>query len=399
MDKSFKLAAFIAAFTLVTITSCKKEDDLSNGPQNNTETPDFTESGTNPDETDLANSNERIRLQGYLYTVGNEAGTNQIHSYRQNVDGSLTYLGATASGGAGSNMALGSQGALALSHNNRWLFAVNAGDNSVSAFRVHSDGSLTLTDTESSDGTNPVSVAVRGRYVYVVNAGSADINGYELDQNGGLTEIPGTNLPLSDPGAAPAQIAFSPNGDHLYVTEKMTNMITSFDVNANGVAVAGSSIASTGVTPFGFSIARNRFMVVSNAGMGMPGASTVTSYQGVNSGNLQPANGAVPNNQSAACWVGLTKHERFAYITNTGSDNISTYYVAPWGSIYLVHAATVVTDDAPIDICVAPNNYYVYNINSMSQTITGFRRAPLGDLIGIGSTSGLPAFAAGLVAW
>ncbi len=398
MSKTVKFLGMVAICTLAVFSSCKKEDDLISTPQDGTQVPDFTERGTNPDETDLANPNDRISLTGYLYTEGNEAGTNQIHMFHQNMDGSLTYTGVVASGGAGSNVALGSQGALALSRNNEWLFAVNAGDNSISSFKVHNDGSLTLMDTEGSGGTNPVSVCVWRHFVYVVNAGSADINGYSVDQNGDLTEIPGTNLSLSAAGAGAAQIAFSPNGEYLYVTEKMTNMITSFEVDANGVATADISFAATGVTPFGFSIARNH-LIVSNAGMGLPGASTVTSYGGVNSGNLVSANGAVANNQTASCWVGLTKYERFAYITNTGSDNISTYYVSPWGFIYLVNPATVSTGDAPIDICVASNNYYVYNLNSMSHNITGFRRTLLGGLAPVSTTPGLPDFAAGLVAW
>ena len=175
----------------------------------------------------------------------------------------------------------------------------------------------------------------------------------------------------------------------------MTNIINIFDLDGNGAAGPGNPVPSTGNTPFGFCFARGQ-MIVSNAEMAAPNASTCTSYdlQGL---NVVPANGAVPNGQTAACWVATTQFERFAYVTNTGSNNISSYYVSPWGSIYLAHADAA-PGNAPIDIVVAPNNYYVYAINSGNHTIGGYHRAFLGDLSHMGDTPGLPDFAAGIVA-
>jgi 6-phosphogluconolactonase len=405
MKKQIQFIALVAAATALTFSSCKKTEDNISPQSSATGTPDYSERGANPDEADL--STDAIARHanggGYLYTEGNEAGTNQIHIYKQHGDGHLTHEGAVASGGAGNNMGLGSQGALALSDNNEWLFAVNAGANSVSSFKVHNDGSLTLTDTKASGGTTPVSLCIYHRYLYVVNSGSSNICGYEVGAGGTLTTITGSNLPLSANAAGPAQIAFSPNGEYLYVTEKMTNMITSFEVDASGLATSDMSFPSTGVTPFGFSIARDNYMVVSNAnapgGMGLPNASSCTSYSGINPGNLHAVNGAVANNQTAACWVATTKYGRFAYVANTGSDNISSYYVSPWGGIYVVHAVSASAGDAPADIAVAANNYYVYNINGMSHSISGYHRAFLGDLVANGTITGLPDHAAGLVAW
>src|SRR5688572_7644440 len=136
MKNNIKVLGMIATIALLTTVSCKKEDQLNSPPQSTSESPDFSESGTNPDEGALTDENAR-RAGGFIYTEGNEPGTNNIHIFRQHADGSLTNEGTVASGGAGSGAALGSQGALALSHQHRMLFAVNAGDNSVSVFRVH----------------------------------------------------------------------------------------------------------------------------------------------------------------------------------------------------------------------------------------------------------------------
>jgi 6-phosphogluconolactonase (cycloisomerase 2 family) len=303
-------------------------------------------------------------------------------------------------------LGLDGQGAVALSENHEWLFAVNAGSNSISVFRVNQDGSLLLSDTKASGGTIPVSICNHHQYVYVVNAGTGTINGYTLGLGGTFEAIVGSNLPLSAAMADPAQIAFSPNGEYLYVTEKRTSKISSYEVDANGLATADIVYSSTGVTPFGFCHARDNYMVVSNAnliapGVPVPGGASCTSYSGSNPGDLSPQNGAVPNNQSASCWVATTKYGRFAFISNTGSNDISSYYVSPWGSIYLVHGSAVSTGagSAPKDLCVAANNFYVYNLNTMTHTIGGYHRAILGDLVSIGTTPGLPDYATGLVAW
>jgi 6-phosphogluconolactonase (cycloisomerase 2 family) len=410
MNKQIKLLALLAASAAMAFSSCKKDDNIAT-PESATGTPDYSEKGANPDEADLApDAVERnCRPGGYLYTESNATSQNEILCYKIHSDGSLTLEATVASGGNGVGagplgLGLDSQGALALSDNNEWLFAVNGGSNSISSFKVHNDGSITLMDTKSSGGNLPTSLCIHGRVLYVLNNGSSDINGYMVGQGGILTAIPNTNLPLSATMADPAQIAFSPNGDYLYVTERMTDKITSYDVDMNGVATFDMAHSSTGHTPFGFCHARDNYMVVSNAnviapGVPVPNGSSCTSYGGSNSGNLSPQNGAVANNQSAACWVATTKYGRFAYDTNTGSNSISSYYVSPWGSIYLIHGAAAM-GNAPKDIVVAPNNYYVYAINSAApQSIGGYHRAFLGDLASIGNTPNLPAYAAGLVCW
>ncbi|MDQ3051629.1 MAG: lactonase family protein [Bacteroidota bacterium] len=408
MKRNIQLLVILFASVAFTFSSCKKdENNLSNSPASSG-TLDISEKGMNPDETDLApEAAARHNRGGYLYTESNATALNEILCYKQHGNGSLTLESTVASGGTGigifNGLGLDGQGALALSHNKKWLFAVNAGSNSISSFKVHNDGSLTLANTISSGGTVPVSLSIHHHHLYVVNSTSSNINGFQVGGGGTLTPIPGTNLPLSAAMTNPAQISFSPNGNYLYVTEKMTNMITSYEVNGSGVATFDVSYPSTGVTPFGFSFGRDNFMVVSNAnapgGMAVPNGSTATSYAGANPGNLNDVNGAVGNNQTAACWVATTNYGRFAYVTNTGSNTISTYYVSPWGSLYLIHSSASSTGAAPKDICVAANNYYVYALNTGAQTIGGYQRAFLGDLNAIGTTPGLPEFATGLVAW
>jgi 6-phosphogluconolactonase len=285
-----------------------------------------------------------------------------------------------------------------LSYDNKWLLAVNGGSNSISAFMVNDDGSLTLTSTVSSGGMMPVSVDIYDNYVYVVNAGTDNIMGFMLSDDGMLSEIAGSNQPLSGDSVGAAQISFNHDGTALYVTEKMTNMITSFSVDANGVAGAPMPHVSAGMTPFGFEFAAMGKMVVTNAAGGAPGASSASMYQTDSEGGLALLDGPVANNQSAACWIAFGDDMTIGYVTNTASNTISSY-ATNGNDLQLLHAVAASSGDHPIDIIVSGNNKYVYNINAFDENIGIYTRKSDGTLMNKGYVGGVPMSAAGLVAF
>src|SRR5688572_14431568 len=77
---------------------------------------------------------------GAVYVMSNSPGGNAILVFDRAAGGALTPAGSLATGGLGTGSGLGSQGALIVSDNGRWLFAVNAGSNSVSVFAVRPNG-------------------------------------------------------------------------------------------------------------------------------------------------------------------------------------------------------------------------------------------------------------------
>ncbi len=412
MKKISFLKVSMAIAIMLTASACSKNGDKNitqpEHPQVITEEM-MSENGANPDEASVkensgtASSELNGRVSGstghYLYAESNASDVNSILAYEIKNDGSLYTMGATASGGAGTGAGLGSQGALVLDKNHDWLFAVNAGSNTVSSFKVNWDGSLTLAHTESTYGTTPVSVSVHGNLLYVLNRGSDNIHGFWVGTDGKLSHIPESTRPLSSTAVDAPQISFSPNGDWIIVTEKATNIIGTFKVKNNGSVSGGVFTASVGPTPFGFDFSRGRFMIVSNAAGGAAGAGSATSYRIGANGAPDDLNGAVPDNQAAPCWFATTKYGRFAYTTNTASNSVSSYYVAPWGGLYLVESVAASTDNGPLDIVVAANNYFVYELNGKAATIGGYHRKFLGGLELIGNTSGLPKGTTGLATY
>src|SRR5438876_11270017 len=203
---------------------------------------------------------------GAVYTLTNQVGGNAVAVFARGADGRLTAAGTVSTGGTGTGASLGSQSAVTLSDDGRWLFAVNAGSNDVSVFSVSPGGGLALASRTASGGTLPISLTVHGNVLYVLNAGgTGNISGLAVGTSGALTAIAGTTLPLSGSNVGPAQVAFSPDGRRLVVTEKNTNLIDVYAVGRSGLASGPVSAASAGATPFGFAFGPRNLVFVSEA--------------------------------------------------------------------------------------------------------------------------------------
>jgi len=330
---------------------------------------------------------------GAVYALTNQASGNAVVIFDRGADGSLSWSSNVATGGTGAGSGLGSQGALALSDDGRWLFAVNAGSNDVSAFQVTASG-LSLTSRVSSGGARPISLTVHGGVLYVLNAGGdGNISGFRVGTDGALSPIPGSTRALSGTNVGPAQVAFSPDGQQLVVTEKTTNRLDVYTVDGDGVASAATSTASAGGTPFGFSFGHRDELFVSEA------AGSASSYVIASDGSLTVASGAVLTHQGAPCWAVVTQNGKFGYTANAQGGSISGFAIANDGSISLIDAdgRTAVVGGGNIDLALSGNSRYLYQLDG-DRSISGFRIEADGHLTAVGNVAGLSASTVGLVA-
>ena len=329
---------------------------------------------------------------GAVYSLTNSPQGNAVAVFDRATDG---HLGAPAyypTGGLGTGAGLGSQGALALAADDRYLLAVNAGSNTVSAFAVEVGG-LRWLDTVSSSGVQPTSITLRHNVAFVLNAGSRSISGFSLDKNG-LAPIAGSSAGLSAVASTPSQIAFAPNGV-LVVTERGSNTIDTFVLDANEVPSAPILAASVGNAPFGFDFSGGNAIVAdANAG---PGNSAATAYSVGADGAIAALSGPVPTGQGAACWLVVSKDGGFAFTANAGSSSISSFAVSSSGALTLV-ATTPVNAGHIIDEAISGNGRFLYVDADAAGQVYGYRINADGSLSALGAVGGLPAGSAGLAA-
>lgn len=186
----------------------------------------------------------------------------------------------------------------------------------------------------------------------------------------------------------------------LVVTEKGINKLTTYRVGHGGRISAPLVTASVGVTPFGFAFDKRGNLLVSEAFGGAAGASAVSSYGFESWVPAQPMviSPSVPDGQAAACWVVVTPNGRFACITNTASENISTYAVQKSGHITLAKAVAATSVGGPIDAAISASGRGLFVLNSSGQSISSFRIGRDGSLANPSTVGGLPAGANGLAA-
>lgn len=334
-----------------------------------------------------------------VYLQTNDAAENEVLAFSRAADGRLSPAGRYPSGGRGSGQRhLASAGSVVVSPDLRWLLVTNAGSNELSLFEVTPEG-LRLADRTESGGDNPTSVTVSGSLVYVLNNKSASISGFRV-ADGQLTGLPGSSRPLSDPGADPAQVSFTPDGTMLLVTERGTNSISRYLVDDRGYAGGLATIKSSGQTPYGIVCTSSGTVLVTEAFGGAAGEAAASSYV-IEGGQLMLVTGTVGSARTEVCWAVVTGDDRFTFVTNFGDGTISSYLVAADGQLSLRAAVAGSTGRAAKglrDEALSADGRYLYAIDPDAGQLLGWAVNGEGQLSPIGGVSGMAATVAGLAA-
>ena len=314
-----------------------------------------------------------------VFVQTNEVNGNRIAVYNRNANGTLSAAGSYATGGNGGialpgdeSDRIASQGSLVYDDRHRLLIAVNAGSDTVSTFRVRGDR-LRLKDIVPSGGGFPASIAVHRDLVYVLNAGGTGIvkgfriRGHQLRPISGSARSLG--LANTDPPnflTSPGQVGFTPDGGQLIVTTKASGShIVVFRVRHDGRLSAPVVNDSATPVPFAFT-----FTPQGRLADGEAGTSSLTTYVVNRNGTLADPK-SVSDGQMALCWI--VRAGRFYYVTNTASNTVSGFTVAPDGQPSLIDADGVVanTGMGPIDMTVSGR--FLYLQTGSAGTVEGYR--------------------------
>jgi 6-phosphogluconolactonase len=331
--------------------------------------------------------------------VQTNAAPNEVIAFRRADDGSLDRIGSVATGGGGDGSPhLQSQGSVTLTGDGRHLLVTNAASDDLSVFSVASDGSIELRERVHT-GATPRSVDERDGLVIVLNTGEPALMSFRLDADG-IAPVEDGDQALEASHTDPAQVAFSPDGSMIALTERATDSIVTYQVTSDDSFGDSSTIASEGPTPYGFAFTSGGTLIVTEAFGAQKGAAAASSYA-IGDGSLVVRTSSLGNGRSEICWAVVTPDDRFAFTTNFTDGAVSRYAIADDGSLSLEDAtAGISVDGMPglRDEALSSDGRFLYAIDADGGRIYGWSVEAEGALESIGSWEGVPKTVAGLAA-
>ena len=338
-----------------------------------------------------------MNMKTGVFAQTNDAAANELVAFARTDTGELTALGRFATGGRGTGTPhLPSQGSLAVDPERGLLLVTNGGSDDVTLFALAAEEPK-LVARIPSGGSRPVSATIRGGIAYVVNAGDATISGFTVSAMG-IELIDGSTRSIGD-GVDPAQIALSPDGRNLVVTDRAHDAIVVFTVASNGLAGMPSSHPSAGVTPYGFDWSGDT-LVVTEAFGGRAGEAAASSYR-LSGGMLEPISSSIGTMRSEVCWAVASPDGRHVWVTNFGDGTISAYALGMDGALNVVRAiagTTVQGMKGLRDVARSADGRFLYALDADAQRVFGFRVVDGGGLEPVTEVDGLPETVAGLAA-
>jgi hypothetical protein len=300
----------------------------------------------------LANKHhKKPSIVGAMYTETNNGSANQLLAFNRYSNGKLKFRQAVDAGGKGGLQPepgcdppggcplIDADAEVQTTKNGKWVFAVNAGSNTIASFAAGKH-SLRLVGVAPSLGVFPNSLTIHGDELYVLDNNSENIAGFRISLGGRLTPIPGAVQPLT-PEHAPfsRRISFDNTGNLLVVSLLTDGAFDTFPVT-DGVAGPATARPSASPEPFGFSFDPVGNHLVSSEvvnDMDLNQSSNGSSYGVGTDGSLTKIS-SVPTQGYAACWVEITNNGKTVFMVNTGGPastgaTVTTFGLSPSGQL------------------------------------------------------------------
>ncbi|MEM5316359.1 lactonase family protein [Paraburkholderia sp. JHI869] len=276
---------------------------------------------------------------------------------------------------------------LALSANGERLYTVHGDLSDISAFKVDkASGSLTFLNKQSTEGKNPVHLAIdpSGRYVVVSNHIGSSLAVLPIAADGSLEPL--TQLVHLEGPIGPHRVEqkqskphfnpFDPSGRFVIVPDKGLDRTFSFRFENGQLTPANppfvASREGAGPRHIAFHPQGHYAWVVNELD------STVTTYRyDAANGSLTPLQvvSSVPDTytgNSRASEIEVDRSGRFVYASNRGDDSIAVYRVDPAnGHLHLVNAVPS-QGKTPRFFTTTPDGHFMYALNEDSDTIVAF---------------------------
>jgi len=339
----------------------------------------------------------------YVLNGGSGDGDAYVSMYTINpTTGALTSIGAPVStDGFGVY-----PGSITVDPYGKFAYAINEGDpwgyedgapGGVAMYTIDATtGALTLTGLINGTGDingscpglcNPGSMVVdpSGKFAYVVTGAAGEFYGlamYTIDATtGALTSI---GKVAAAAGLVPISVAADPAGEFVYVTTAsgtlgLTGSVSTYAINTTTGALASTGTIAAGTGPVFVGVDRaGKFAYVTNSGSNDVSMYTIDATTGALTSIGTIAAGTEPSS------VAVDPSGKFAYVTNSNSNDVSMYTIdATTGALTSIGTIAAGTD--PSSIAVDPAGKFVYVTNSGSNDVSMYSIGATGSLTLIGT--------------
>src|SRR5262249_19877452 len=226
----------------------------------------------------------------------------------------------------------------------RFLFAVNQGSHSVTAFRIRPNGGLERIGVFDSGGVQPDSLGISGDRLFVSNRGDSalghpgtvapNITVFTIGADGSLIPIPNSTIAFPV-DTSPSQNLISRDGRFLFAdifavpgsTAAQGNTFAPFQIQGDGtLKLAPGGNVGAPVSPsllLGAAVHPNLTIIYA----GLTAANQIGVFTYDETGKLSFL-GAAPDQGLAACWVAVSADGRSLYEASTGSNTVGVFSLA-----------------------------------------------------------------------
>jgi hypothetical protein len=287
-----------------------------------------------------------------IYLESNSTAGNSIFTYTFNFTSAPVLKSTTPAGGIGvfdPTFALGpfdSDQNLIEDSRGTMLFAVNSGSNTIAAFDIHGDGSISPVSGSpfSSGGSDPVSLGLRGDTLVVVNkdqdpaqAGTAagailpNYTSFSVSPGGQLIPVPDSTVSVAY-GSSPSQALIASRDNVVFGADFLGGLLQSFRLDPNGaldqnLPQALPNSIFTGLTGGHQPLGMRTHPFLPILYVDITPVSKVAVYTYDLQGRLNFVRD-IPDAGVAPCWAVVNHAGTYLYATNTGDNSIEVYSLA-----------------------------------------------------------------------
>lgn len=312
----------------------------------------------------------------YVYAVN--AADNTISSYT--LDSSTGLLSALATVPANTLSGTSAYRSV-ISPDGNTLFVLNpraccASSANVSVFTVdNASGTLSFASTWTVGNiASGLAVDGTGSYVFVASSDGHSISTATFDRSTGLlSSVGNTGLAF---GAAPLGLAADPSGRFLYSANSGDESVTALRIGSGGaLTVVGSSPTGTGSAPSAVATdPSGRFAYVAN-----PGNNTITAYR-INSTSGALTQVAATPSSAAAGAIAVAPNGRWVLATGSGSSSVMVFSVNDTSGALTFHSSIALAA-APQAISIDATSRYVYATSGADNKVSTIELDPSTGLL------------------